>query len=119
MLSELIFNNDNISSDKTIKILRNYPIQISFTIPDVQTKIEYKLKGTLKLSVFNSKFESVFIQFIVKVLYLPQKIYIKSNNGKLYWKENRLILNKEYYKEYKIFNIGNLILKIFKRMINF
>lgn len=108
-----------ILSEKTIKILQNYPIQISFTIPDVQTKIEYKLKGILKLPVFIFMIEPVFIPFNVKVLLLPQGIYIKSNNGKLFWKENRLILNKEYYKEYKILNIGNLILKIFKRIINF
>ena len=127
---KIVFNEDIIDEEakKLIscfsvknKIPPNEPIPIIFTVPKIiiDTKRKnYKFKGYLEIKIEDSEIEPLSIDFAFNVILLPLEIIFKSLNGKMFWDENKLVLQANSFRQNEILKF-NYIIRNFKEDISF
>ena len=104
------------------KIPSSEPINLYFTVPDESFSSKnnkYKLKGHLEIKIEESEIEPLLIEFSFNVILLPLEIYLISNNGDLFWDENKFSMNKNNFKENDIFGFRYFIRNFYENYSSF
>ena len=92
-------DNFNINS----KINPNEAIKIIFKVPSLNKKLVKTLCGNIEIKVEDSDIEPILIKFKFNVILIPLEIYFISNNGELFWDDNKLVLKNNNFSENEIF----------------
>ena len=115
---KLIFDKEKIDEDSkklipliTIKskVSPLEPISIYFKVPFPTKRKKFNLNGHLEIKIDNSEIEPVSIDFNFNVILLPLEIYIISENYGVSFKENKLYLKNDIFKENEIINFKYII----------
>ena len=111
--AKLIFDKDKIDENSKelidcfsikSKINSNELISIYFKVPPSFKNKKNILIGKLEIKIeeIDTKIKPISIDFTFNVILLPLEIYFQSNNGPLFWDENKLVLYNSNFSEGEI-----------------